>query len=417
MTVLGVSLSAQEGENPAAKPGTVQIAFLPPPMEGTVSLGIYNKAGKIVRVLKREALPEKAFVVGLNGLITSWDGKDDQGAAAPKGAYSVRGYMVRGVELSGEAFHCNDWISEDDAPHPREITKIGVWPRLVVQDAPSPPQQLFFDAKLADGKEANFVCSLDGQVRVRKENEQMTNDERELKPGLLKAQGEKPHFAESHEIVDSTSGKDGTVWLIDRSPERVEVQQYSAQGEFLRRLSIAAGEPVPVQVAASTTSDLIFLLEKGEGLQRVRGLALETLKVPLPADESEPKSSTWRIVFSKSIRACDDYATAAPHLGRPEAPKPEATLPIKLAKNPLGKKAESSVDTVVVCEPSGSFLQTTDGLPLCRLTDTPGLKWAVLIRNDKGYNLLQSDGAVVEEYKLGKLGSMMPFDAGEYELK
>src|SRR3954464_5371921 len=95
---LALPLPAQEEVNPATKPGQVQITFLPPPMEGTISLGIYNKAGKIVRVLKREAQQEKDFIIGLNGLITTWDGKDDQGLPAKPGAYSVRGFMVRGVE-------------------------------------------------------------------------------------------------------------------------------------------------------------------------------------------------------------------------------------------------------------------------------------------------------------------------------
>lgn len=413
-------LAAQEEVNPATKPGQVQIVFLPPPMEGTVSLGIYTKAGKLVRALKREANPEKDFVVGLNGLITIWDGKNDQGAAAPKGVYSVRGYMVHAIGVSGEAFHCNDWITADDAPHPKEITKIGLT-NLRATDGPQPPVRLFFDAKLADGKEAGFVCTLEGQVRLRKKDETWsTVESSEGKPGAGKGPDDKAAFTEAHEIVDSASGKDGSAWLIDRSPERVEVQQYSAKGEFLRRLSIAAGEPVPEKIAASTTSDLIFLLERGEGIQRVRGLALETLKAPLPAEpipEGEPKASTWRIVFSKSIRACSDYATAAPHLGRAEVAKPETTLAIKLAKNPLGKKVEPTMECTVACEPKGSFLHTADGLPLCRLTDTPGLLWAVLTRAGKDLMLIQSDGAVVEEYKLGKLTSMMAFDAGDYELK
>jgi hypothetical protein len=385
--VLALPLPAQEDVNPATKPGHVQITFLPPPMEGTVSLGIYTKAGKLVRALKREAVPEKDFVVGLNGLITIWDGKDDTGAAAPKGVYSVRGYMVHAIGVSGEAFHCNDWITADDAPHPKEILGIAA----VAND------RLALAVTLAGGSGALLECGLDGEIKPRKEP-----------------------LPEAPKTGEPVAGKGETQWKIDRTAERVEVQQYSAKGEFLRRLSIAAGEPVPEKIAASPPSDLIFLLERGEGIQRVRGLALEALKTPLPTDpaaEGEPKSSTWRVVFSKSIRACHDFATAAPYLGRPELPKPETTLAIKLAKNPLGKKVEPTIEATVVCEPTGSFLHTAEGLPLCRLTDTPGLKWAVLIRTDKSLSLLQSDGAVVEEYKLGKLTSMMAFDAGDYELK
>ena len=113
---------AQEAEiNPATKPGSVQIVFLPPPMEGTVSLGIYNKAGKLVRTLKREAIADKDFHVGLNGLMVEWDGKDDAGAPQKAGVYSARGYMVKGVSVSGEAYRGNDWMTEEDSPRVREM--------------------------------------------------------------------------------------------------------------------------------------------------------------------------------------------------------------------------------------------------------------------------------------------------------
>src|SRR4051794_4292739 len=173
---LAATLHAQDEVNPAAKAGQVQITFLPPPMEGTVSLGIYNKAGKLVRALKREAVPEKEFVVGLNGLITIWDGKDDKGAPAPRGVYSVRGYMVQAIEVSGEAFHCNDWITADDAPHPKEITAIAVRPH----------DQLGMTMILADGSKAWMTSGMDGALRLVKPDDVQTMSEAELeKMGLL----------------------------------------------------------------------------------------------------------------------------------------------------------------------------------------------------------------------------------------
>jgi hypothetical protein len=66
---------------------------------------------------------------------------------------------------------------------------------------------------------------------------------------------------------------------------------------------------------------------------------------------------------------------------------------------------------------SGSFLQTMDGLLLRRVTDTPHLRWATLTTDRDGtVSLFESDGAAVEEYRLGKLNQMMAFDAGEYEV-
>ena len=67
----------------------------------------------------------------------------------------------------------------------------------------------------------------------------------------------------------------------------------------------------------------------------------------------------------------------------------------------------------------GAVLQTADGLPLKKLTSTRGLRWAVLSKESgtKAIIMLQSDGAVVEEFRIGRLGHMMAFDAGKYEVK
>ena len=76
----------------------VKIQFLPPPMEGTISLGIYDHTGKLVRVLHRAATGDE-FVAALDGYITHWDGLDDAGNPCPPGHYSARGYMVGDVTV------------------------------------------------------------------------------------------------------------------------------------------------------------------------------------------------------------------------------------------------------------------------------------------------------------------------------
>ncbi len=54
----------------------VRISFVPPPMEGTISLGIYDQNGKLVRVLHQEAKLNE-FAIGADALVTQWDGKND----------------------------------------------------------------------------------------------------------------------------------------------------------------------------------------------------------------------------------------------------------------------------------------------------------------------------------------------------
>jgi hypothetical protein len=72
---------------------SVPLRFVPPPMEGTVSLGIWDSNDKLVRVLHREAKIDN-FTVEENSLSTTWDGKSDAGEDLPAGKYRARGYLV-----------------------------------------------------------------------------------------------------------------------------------------------------------------------------------------------------------------------------------------------------------------------------------------------------------------------------------
>jgi hypothetical protein len=71
----------------------VRISFVPPPMQGTISLGIYDNEGRLVRTLRQEAELDE-FEVGDDGLSVRWDGKDDGGYDLPAGKYRAHGYIV-----------------------------------------------------------------------------------------------------------------------------------------------------------------------------------------------------------------------------------------------------------------------------------------------------------------------------------
>jgi hypothetical protein len=81
-------------QSPSPSPArSVRISFVPPPMDGTISLGIYDEAGKIVRVLHQNAQLND-FAIGADALVTRWDGKDDGHQDLPSGRYHARGYLV-----------------------------------------------------------------------------------------------------------------------------------------------------------------------------------------------------------------------------------------------------------------------------------------------------------------------------------
>src|ERR1700686_2207509 len=93
---------------------TVRISFLPPPLDGTISLGIYDAKGKLVRVLHREA-DINEFTIGNDALSTPWDGKDDAGENVPAGKYSAHGFVVGDLGIDGVGFFFNDFVTNEDS--------------------------------------------------------------------------------------------------------------------------------------------------------------------------------------------------------------------------------------------------------------------------------------------------------------
>ena len=408
LLALALPAFSQKDPEPASPPTPpqqdgVRITFAPPPMEGTLSVGVYNGEGKLIRTLHKEAT-KKDFTVGVNGFITTWDGKDDAGIAQPPGKYGVRGWMVGDLGVEGVAYHGNDWMKADDSP--RVIRAVGVknvgqdeihvWLEHVRGD------QLEFSWSMKkEGVELPIVDAIaiaeGGKLQVRKSGE----------PPIYVA------LADDEKAITATVGFGNTVWAIMETAIGREVRAYSSTGEFLRRLSYAKDEPAPQQLAASMWSETIFLIEEGGGEQRIRALALGA--APLPEGE---KKSTWKVIYLKRILASAKFEDIAAKLGRPKPFVPEAEIKISSKPNPLAENnAKSELTVRIATAPGGAVLEAADGLPLIHLSDTPGLKWAVMAREGDAITVLQGDGALVEEFKISKQSNVMSFDAGEYELK
>lgn len=400
------SVGAQD-ENlpPPPKKAGVQIVFLPPPMEGELTLGLFDKAGKLVRVLHKEAT-EKEFKKGINGFITQWDGRDDAGNALPPGDYMARGWMVGDLAVDGVAFHGNDWLKGEDSPR---FTRV-----LSVQSAGRDAMHVVLRA--VDGAEHTLGWKLDkpGTPPPEPESQAVIDDGKlVIRKGTIVSP---VMMEEGEKAVASAVGRDGRVWAIVEGPKAAdgtagarEVRAYSATGEFLRRLAYGKDEPTPRQIAASLWSETIFLLDESATEQRLRALSLSAPK----ADGT----STWKTVYQKRIAVSDTFAAAAPSLGRTPAPQAAAEVKVRTKPNPLLQHAKTDARFRVGVDAKGSVLLSADGLPLTHLTDTPSLKWAALLQGKDGLTLYESDGAVVGEFKIGKPSNVMAFEAGEYTLE
>jgi hypothetical protein len=357
-----------------APPPGVRITFLPPPLEGTLSAGIYTAEGKLVRVLAREAA-DKDFIAGLNGFITQWDGKDDAANVAPAGKYFVRGYAVGELEVEGVAFHGNDWLKDESAPRLAEI-----------QDLQLHGEELLVRGLGSDGKTVvtAFISLRDGATRFAATPEEAKPDA--TAPGWT---------------IERVGDEEPAVFAV--------VQRAPGGGEILRRLDYERGEPQPQKVLARADSKQICLLERNTSETRVRILSLQE-----PAKDGDAVSN-WAAVFSASIRRPPAPTELAAYLERKAPVNIDPSIRTRLMPNELLQVAPAALQFTVAIDERGSFLRTTDGLPLRRVTDTPNLKWAALSREPDGsVTLFQSDGATVEEYRLRKLNQMMAFDAGDY---
>lgn len=382
----------------AAPARLVRLHFVPPPLEGTISLGIYDSSGKLVRVLQREANFAE-FTAGHDALETTWDGNDDNGQPLPPGRYRARGYLVGKLQIEGIDNFFNDWVTEDNSPHIAQIMGIA---------AQGPLLQL--TATGADGKTLRLLFDPASGKLSPAESPSPS-------PTVLPNDTTPPNESA---VVAVAPGKGGTRWAIRRaanSSSSLEVVQLSAADKAtLRRLTIAPNDPQPIAIAAAPDAERIFLLEKSPALERLRSL---TLRSTTTAPNAEAVSD-WAVDFEKKIVAHQDFALLN---GRPvAAPNERSVAPEmvvqKLKPNPLEQNRPGQVELRVGHDADGSFLEIADGLPLRTVSDNGQVRRALLApHGETALDLFQDDGAVVEQFRVSGVDQMMRFDCGEFDLK
>src|SRR5438105_1551654 len=128
----------------------VPLRFVPPPMEGTISLGIWDSNDKLVRVLHREAKIDN-FTIDENALKTTWDGKNDAGEDLPPGKYRARGYLVAHLKV--------DDAGKVDSPpsSASDHTSVKLVPNPLVSDTRS-----VVDVSIGFDNKGSFVETMDG---------------------------------------------------------------------------------------------------------------------------------------------------------------------------------------------------------------------------------------------------------------
>ncbi len=470
-------------KNAASSPPAVRISFLPPPLENaTFSVGLFDgRTGRLVRRL-HEFTPGSAFNAGLNGFITSWDRRDDAGNPVPPGKYTAHGWAVGALKVEGVDVLGNEWVDEDEDFRVKRVEAIGLvpaddglvavcrmtdgsvelarfgppgrsdllWRKKIVPAGRAPNAPTESPSSPAAAASSPFPWMLS----VTKDTIQLSGQSFSLVDGSPKpaSAGKNEQVAAAQTPTGKVSlGRNETVWTIDESG----LGQRSLSGEVIRQLALTPGEPVPRAVSASEARDRLYLLEEGDGWQRVRGLEW----VDTRQEAGGQMVSEWKTFFERSIRRPDpalglENPSAA--AGKAPPPSASATVELSLKKNPLlgrGKSATAKVKAGF--DEKGSYLESADGLRLRKISERPHLVAVKLVKaaanppavaekeKDKAAatsaptaaaspgagggggsgagakNALmfyQTDGAAWDVFSITGANAMMAFDAGDFEL-
>lgn len=395
------------------------------PSTGRITLGVFDKSGHLVRTL--HALDgEEKFQVGLNGFISHWDGLDDSGKKVASGTYHIRGYQIGEVEVSGEAFHFNDWISESGMP---PVSGIGDFEVLDGGD-------ILLSAKTPSGPVRLHASIKDGTLAVEKSP--ITDKTAPARQKLAELSGQPPgNFSSIDSSGDTILGAGATgVWISENgtAPRKIEltahvesvsltgagsfwfvgasedsdqppvVAEADFQGEILRALPYEAGDPLPKKIRATNAGFIV--LEELPGLQRLRSLTRD-------------ESGEWVVDWEKSIRESQRFGFSNGEVTADagEAPQLES-LRFRLEENPLTGERET-ISIHALADSAGTRLVTEDGLPLLLVSDQASIQRAVIHRGKSpdSIRLLQSNGAAVEEFLIEGLRHILPLNAGQIEIR
>jgi hypothetical protein len=140
-------------QTPSATPArNVRLSFIPPPMDGTISLGIYDSSQKLVRTLHREAKIDN-FTIDADSLNTTWDGKNNAGEDLPAGKYHARGYLVGRlkVERIGQAV---TFPADSEAPGK---VRVKLMPNPLTNEA-----NAIVDLSVGCDEEGSYLKTIDG---------------------------------------------------------------------------------------------------------------------------------------------------------------------------------------------------------------------------------------------------------------
>jgi hypothetical protein len=96
----------------------------------------------------------------------------------------------------------------------------------------------------------------------------------------------------------------------------------------------------------------------------------------------------------------------------------DSMVKLRLIRNPLRKDTRLVVELGVAFDTNGSYLQTSDKLPLFTVSKAPNLSRAwIAKKSENAVDVWQDDGTTVHQFRISNVDQMMAFDCGQFELR
>jgi hypothetical protein len=381
------------------------VVALPQP-EGTVSLGIFNTAGKIVKILAAEQ-EISSLKSNLNGVEFLWDCTGEKGLPVQGSNYKAKGFLVSDLSTQGEAFHGNDWATDPEPKRPTAITG------LRFEDG-------VFVISLKDVSGAAFATA--HPIASEKPSAPLATSPQSSTPTPTLSPADRPVPEPKEELGLQAAAMDATQWRIEDGKAMLK----TVDGIPLRQIKNLPGEPVPIAVAAAPNAPIVALLEQSRDRTRVRILRFR----PLPGEKWKPAINPvtktavtdtgvniWQTLFEHQILNTESQATAAKWLPALKKAPPSGKIKVPLTPSSIDTNQTPSAEVMASFDDEGLQLRSADGLLLRRITSTPGIKWACIAVDPADrtkLRMFQSDGAVIEEFSLPLPLSATPLDAGTF---
>jgi hypothetical protein len=456
-----------------------QLMFVPPPVEGALSLGIYDSRGKLVRVLKKSASID-SFKSGLNGLFVEWDRNDSQGKPTPPGRYYARGVLIGDVKIEGIAFHLNDWVDRTGQTRFSHIAGLALLSDLhpvVIADAPT-RQLLVFDSKTAAAKsvpinfnvqsikpsESNLLLFDNAQIAIIDQTgnmlyqralpdikdadafgsrnvilsgSELSDQSGTAPPQQIKLPEENiPHctILQSAVLVANKASK---VWKLDQqnfipidigeTGELLDMEAgvgdtawvlvHTASATLVKQIDITGKSLRDIELPADLASSTrLAASRQQDALLLISNDGPMQRSVGLKFQTADQGKSVWEKWLDRSVTGFQYFDLREGRV----VPSPTRTespvVFVKPANNPLDNARQPNFQLSVYADETGAWVANADGLPLFQVCKTKGIKQTRFQSdNANGMRAYISDGIVVEEYHLTGLDNLFRFDAGSFD--